>query len=61
MNNPQQLQKCLNTIIELWGEYVSDPVVQIIYDFAREPICGDGNNIPLVNGCKKNPIVLRQL
>ena len=53
MNNTQQLKKCLNTIIELWDEYVSEPVIQMIYDFAREPICGDGNNIPLVNGCKK--------
>ena len=57
MNNTQQLKKCLNTIIELWDEYVSEPVIQMIYDFAREPICGDGDNMSLVNGCKKkNPL-----
>ena len=53
MNNTQQLKKCLNTIIEQWDEYVSEPIIQMIYDFAREPICGDGDNMPLVNGCKK--------
>ena len=45
MNNTQQLKKCLNTIIELWDEYVSEPVIQMIYDFAREPICGDCDNM----------------
>ena len=36
MNNPQQLKKSLNTIIELWDEYVSDSVIHIIYDFVKQ-------------------------
>ena len=40
-------------IIVMFEDYFSLPVSEIIWNFARKPICGDGDKISFVNGCEK--------
>ena len=40
-------------IIIMFEDYFCLPVSEIIWNFARNPICGDGDIVSFANGCKK--------
>ena len=40
-------------MIIMFEDYFSLPVSEIIWNFARKPICGDGDKVSFANGCKK--------
>lgn len=44
-------------VILIFEDYFSLPVSEIIWNFARKPICGDGDKVSFANGCKKKDTI----